>query len=316
MKRLVSLLASAMIFSAHAAAPMSTTTDSGVYRMQLGDFQVSALSDGTVTLPIDKLLTDVAPAVLDSALQHDNLKPMMEISINAYLVNTGGKLVLIDTGAGDSFKPPVVARAGRLQERLRNAGYTPEQVDAVLLTHIHGDHSGGLSLNGKALFPNAQVYVDQRDAAFWLDQRNRATAAAGQQHGFDEAQAMLGPYVKAGRLKTFDGATEIVPGVRARPAYGHTPGHSLYEVESHGQKLLLIGDLLHAASVQLPHPDVTIKFDVDSSQARVQRRSALADAAREGYWIGAAHISYPGLGHIQADGKDSYRWVPANYSGW
>jgi hypothetical protein len=120
MKRLVSLLASAMIFSAHAAAPMSTTTDSGVYRMQLGDFQVSALSDGTVTLPIDKLLTDVASAVLHNALQHDNLKPMMEISINAYLVNTGGKLVLIDTGAGDSS-----AARGRVPDGCRNACAMP-----------------------------------------------------------------------------------------------------------------------------------------------------------------------------------------------
>lgn len=314
--RLAAALAGALIFSAHAAAPMSATTDSGVYRMQLGAFQVSVLSDGTATLPIGKLLTHVEPSTVSAALQREHLGPMLETSINAFLINTGGKLVLIDTGAGDYFQPPAVAHAGRLQERLKNAGYTADQVDMVLLTHIHGDHSGGLSRDGKALFPNAVVYVDRRDAAFWLDRKNQATSAAGQRRGFDDAAAMLEPYVMAGRLKTFDGATEILPGVHARPAYGHTPGHSYYEVESGGQKLLLVGDMLHAAAVQLPNPDTTVVFDVDADQARAQRKSALANAARQGYWIGAAHVSYPGLGHVQAAGQGGYHWQPANYSGW
>ena len=301
---------------AHAEAPMSTVSAAGVYRMQLGEFQVSTLSDGTVTIPIDKLLTNIEPAVLAESLRQANLQPMMETSINTFLINTGSKLILVDTGAGEVFKANLLAKAGRLQQSLVNAGYKPEQVDMVLLTHIHGDHSGGLSLYDQRLFPNADVYVDEHDASFWLDRSNEAKAAPGQRHGFAEAEAMLAPYAKAGRLKTFNGATQIVPGVRSRPAYGHTPGHSYYEVESGGQKLLLTGDMIHAAAAQMPHPETTIVFDVDADKARSQRTSFLSEAVKQGYWVGAAHISFPGLGHIHNAGKAAYRWEPANYGAW
>ncbi|MBK1890489.1 MBL fold metallo-hydrolase [Undibacterium sp. 14-3-2] len=302
--------------SAYAEAPKSTTAASGVYRMQLGEFEVSTLSDGTVTIPIDKLLTNIKPAVLAESLKQADLAPMMETSINTFLINTGSKLILVDTGAGDSFKAPIVAKAGRLQQSLKNAGYKAEQVDIVLLTHIHGDHSGGLSLDGQRLFPNADIYVDEHDAKFWLDRSNEANAAPGQRHGFAEAEAMLGPYVKAGRLKTFNGAAQITTGVRSRPAYGHTPGHSYYEVESGGQKLLLIGDMIHATATQMAHPETTIVFDVDAMKAREQRTAFLPEVVKQGYWIGTAHISFPGLGHIHHAGKGAYRWQPANYSAW
>lgn len=300
--------------AAEAAAPLPQKPAPGVYRLQLGAIEVTALSDGTVTIPLDQLLTDVTPAALKASLEAAHLAPMAETSINAYLVNTGRHLVLVDTGAGELFKA-MGAPAGRLLASLRNAGYAPEQVDAVLLTHIHGDHSGGLSVDGKALFPNATIHVDRRDAEFWLNPANRAKAAPGQRHGFDEARAMLGPYQAAGRIRTFDGAGELLPGISAVPARGHTPGHSFYAVQSEGRKLLLVGDLIHAAAVQLPLPATTIRFDVDSPAAARTRKAALEEMAKQGYMVGAAHLSYPGLGYVRRDGK-GYRWAPVNYSAW
>lgn len=317
-KPLAGLLAALSLSQAAlAAAPFDQAPAPGIYRMMLGQFQVTALSDGTVTIPLDKLLTEIRPTTLAASLQASHLPPMAETSINAFLINTGTQLVLVDTGAGDLFGLPMGAQAGRLQRSLRNAGYAPGQIDAVLLTHIHADHSGGLSHDGQRLFPNAQVFVDQHDAGFWLNRANQAGAAEGQRHGFDEAKAMLAPYVAAGKLKPFKGGDEIVPGIRAVPAYGHTPGHSYYAVESGGQKLLLLGDMLHAGAVQFPHPGTTIRFDVDAAGAKAQRGREMADAAKNGYWVGAAHLSFPGIGHIVKQGSgEGYRWLPANYSAW
>ena len=125
--------------------------------------------------------------------------------------------------------------------------------------------------------------------------------------------ASLNPYIAAGKFKTFDGATELVPGVRAMAAHGHTPGHTTYAVESKGDKLVLWGDLMHVAAVQFPEPAVTIQFDTDSKAAAMQRKLAYADAAKNGYWVGAAHIAFPGLGHLRAEGS-GYVWIPANYT--
>ncbi len=124
-----------------------------------------------------------------------------------------------------------------------------------------------------------------------------------------------GPYVAAGKLKTFEGNTELVPGIRAVSTYGHTPGHTIYAVESKGQKLMLLGDLMHVAAVQFEDPSVTIKFDSDSKAAAKQRKLAFADAAKNGYLVGATHIAFPGLGNVRvASNGKGYAFVPLNYS--
>jgi len=178
---------------------------------------------------------------------------------------------------------------------------------------MHPDHVGGLATDGKPNFPNAIVRADKHDADYWLSAETLAKADEGSKGFIQGAQAMLGPYVQAGKFKPFEGDTELVPGVRAHAAYGHTPGHTVYVVESNGQKLVLWGDLIHVAALQFPDPSITIKFDSDSKAAMAQRKKAFADASKNGYWVGAAHLPFPGLGHLVAEGK-GYRFIPANYS--
>lgn len=294
---------------AQAAAPQVKTQAPGYYRMMLGDFEVTALNDGTIDLPIDQLMDKAKPGTVVKALAKSYLKPPVETSINGYLINTGTKLVLIDTGANGVFGPTT----GRLLANLKAAGYQPEQVDEVYITHLHPDHVAGVTKDGQALFPNAVVRMDQHDADYWLNPENAAKAPAGHKDFFAAAVAALKPYKDAGRLKPFSGETELVPGVRTHAAYGHTPGHTVYMVESQGQKLAVWGDLMHVAAVQFPDPTVTISFDTDSKQAMPQRQKAYADAAQNGYWVAVAHVSFPGIGHVAKDGK-GYRWVPVNYS--
>ncbi len=292
-----------------AAGPVLKTQAPGYYRMTLGAFEVTALSDGTVDLHVAKLLTNTTPQRVAHALSRSYLKDPVETSVNAFLINTGSKLVLVDAGSGTLFGPTL----GKLGANLRAAGYQPEQIDEIYITHMHADHVGGLSADGKALFPKAIVRADQREADYWLSQKNLDAAPAEAKDFFRGAMASMQPYVESGRFQPFDGDTELAPGIRAVAARGHTPGHAVYVVESEGRKLVLWGDLMHVAAVQFPDPSVTIQFDVDSKAAAVQRRKAFAAAARQGLWVGASHLSFPGLGHLRPDGK-GYDWIPANYA--
>ena len=293
-----------------AAAPMVKIQASGYYRMMLGQFEITALSDGAGPLPVDKLLTNTTPAQVGSLLARSYLKAPVETSINAFLINTGSKLLLVDTGAGKLFGPDA---AGRLVANLRKAGYQPEDVDAVLLTHIHVDHSGGLTVDGKAVFPNAVIHVDRHDLDFWMDPANAPKVAEPERPSFAQAAASFAPYIAAGKVKAHSGNTQLFPGVRSIETPGHTPGHSFYVVESDGQQLQFWGDLIHAADVQFAAPAVTIRFDVDAPAAAQQRQKAFADATRRGYWVAAAHVSFPGIGHVRRDGA-AFAWVPVNYS--
>jgi len=299
----------ALIGTAHAGAPQVKTQAPGYYRMMVGDIEITALSDGTVALPMDKILMHTTPAKVGKALAAQGIALPAETSVNGYLVNTGTKLVLVDTGAAGLFGPTL----GKLAANLKAAGYEPAQVDEIYITHMHPDHVGGLMNGEQIVFPNATVRADQKDVDFWFSKTNFAAAPDSAKGFFQGAMASLNPYMAAGKFKPFDGDTELVPGVRAHASHGHTAGHSTYVIESKGQKLVLWGDLMHVGAVQFADPSITIQFDTDQKAAALQRKAAFADAAKHGYLIAAAHLSFPGIGHVQAQGK-GYQFTPVNYS--
>jgi glyoxylase-like metal-dependent hydrolase (beta-lactamase superfamily II) len=237
-------LASTFMIGAHvfAAAPQVRTQAPGFYRMMLGDFEVTALLDGTHPFPDAAVLTkqesggrsersklfDGNPGEANALLAASDLTALTEGSINAFLINTGTKLVLIDSGAGTLYG----ACCGHLIENLRAAGYRPEQVDDVLLTHLHADHVGGIAPGGEMAFPNAVIRASKLDAEYWLNDANEEAAPEFLRPMFEGDKASLKPYIAAGRFVPFDGGPELVPGIRAITAPGHTPGHTFYMVES------------------------------------------------------------------------------------
>jgi glyoxylase-like metal-dependent hydrolase (beta-lactamase superfamily II) len=295
--------------SAEAGAPQLKAQAPGYYRLMLGEFEVTALSDGTFPMDAGKILSNVTPKELDAGLAKSFLKNPVETSVNGFLINTGSKLVLVDTGAGVLFGPTL----GKLLANLKASGYRPEQVDEIYITHMHGDHVGGLSADGKPVFTNAVVRSSQQEADYWLNKAHMDAAPKDSKDGYQAAMSMLNPYVSAGKFKPFNGDTELVPGIRAVASPGHTVGHTIYVVESKGQKLVLWGDLMHVAAVQFPNPAVTIHFDTDSVMAAAQRKKVFADAAEYGNWVGGAHLSFPGIGHLRTAGS-GYSYVPVNYS--
>lgn len=295
---------------AQADAPLQKNQVPGYYRQQLGAFEVTALNDGLIQLDT-KLLHNASPKELKHQLD-EHLRPNpVPTSVNAYLVNTGSKLILVDTGAATLFGPGL----GQLVGNLKAAGYTPEQVDAVLITHFHGDHVGGLaSGEGKQVFPNATVYAAKAEADFWLSPEQTAKAPEAMQGFFKMAQVSLKPYVEANRLKTFTGDVELVPGVKAVATPTHTPGHTSYLFESQGQSMLVLGDLIHFSTVQFALPGVSIDFDGDQKHAIATRKKIFAWVAKDKLLVAGAHLPFPGLGNIRADGKNSFAWIPVDFT--
>ncbi|WP_457424329.1 MBL fold metallo-hydrolase [Roseateles sp. P5_E7] len=292
---------------AEAAAPQQKTQAPGWYRLMLGSFEVTSLSDGTVGLPVDQLLHAPAGRVAEGLKQHFQQAPL-ETSVNAWLINTGSRLVLVDAGAGTLFGPTL----GKLVAQIRAAGYQPEQVDDILITHMHPDHVGGLAAGGERAFPNATVHGSKADADYWLSQA-KADAAPKERKGFFQgAMASLTPYVQAGRFQPFERDGEILPGISALAAPGHTAGHAVYAVESQGQRLVLVGDLIHVASVQLASPEVTIAFDSDEPQAARSRARVFAELARDGSLVAVSHFNFPGIGRLRQEGK-GWQWLPLDY---
>ncbi len=294
--------------AARAEAPQQKVQAPGWYRFMVGSVEVTALNDGTVDLPVDKLL-HAPKGVVAAGLKKHHLGAPLETSVNAFLINTGSRLMLVDAGAGVLFGPTL----GKLAAQIRSAGYQPEQVDDIVITHMHPDHVGGLASQGQAVFSKATIHADKADADFWLSPASMEAAPADKKGFFQGAVASLKPYVDAGKLQTFSQDGELVPGLRAMATHGHTPGHAVYVVESGGQRLVLIGDLIHVASVQLASPQVTIGFDSDEPKARAQRLKLFKQLAQDGSLVAAAHFPFPAVGRLRAVGQ-GYAWDLLNYS--
>lgn len=308
---------SGFISSPHAqtAAPKLGKSQAGFYRMKVGDFEVTALSDGTLSLPIFDLLTNVQPGEIQKRLSEGFVKAPLDISVNAYLIKPPGntnKLILVDAGNGAIEDRPTL---NKLITNLKTIGYEPKQITDILITHIHTDHTGGLMDGTRIIFPNAVVHADKREIDFWLNPANQDKSKGNREQIvrlFREAALKVKPYFDAGKVKTFDGDAQLFSGIRSVATPGHTPGHSFYALESNGEKIVFWGDVMHVAEVQFPNPAVTIRFDSDSVAATAQRKKAFADAAKNGYWVAPSHVSFPGIGHLRAEGG-GYRWIPISY---
>lgn len=282
----------------------------GYYRMSLGDFEVTALYDGFINLD-SGLLKGMSDEDIQTLLARMFISSTdgIQTAVNGYLVNTGSQLILVDTGAAACFGPTL----GHIEHNLDAAGYAPEDVDTVLLTHLHPDHSCGLAdADGNAAFPNAEVLVPQAEAGFWLNKEVAAKAPKDSQPFFTMSQASVAPYQADNRFRTFQIGENIGPGVEVVSTPGHTPGHVSYLFSSGDESLLVWGDIVHNYAVQFPHPEVSIEFDVDSAQAIVTRKKILADAALDKLWVGGAHLPFPGLGLVRAE-NPGYAWVPVEY---
>ena len=296
--------------TALAAAPQHKDQAPGYFRVKVGALEVTALFDGAGAFQTDWLKGK--PEELEKIGDALKVDPhFLDGNENAFLVNTGTKLILVDAGAGSWFGEGAFGRMGK---SLREAGYLPSQVDLVLVTHLHSDHVGGLtSKGGERLFPNATVYVAKSESDFWLSKENAARAPAEAKPFFDAARAISAPYVKAGRWHTFEATDKIADGLTIVPLSGHTPGHSGFQFESAGQKIFFWGDTVHNLDAQLPFPEVTAVFDLDAEAAAASRAKELDAIAGTGLLIAGPHNTFPGLGRVSRV-KGTYRWAPVSYS--
>ncbi len=313
-----SRLVTALLLAVCAPPVLATTAHvprqqvPGVYHQQIGQLQVTALFDGTVALG-RQALTGIDAGAVTRLLDHRYVPEDgkgLQTAVNAYLVQRGDHLTLVDTGTAQCFGPGL----GQVLGNLRAAGYAPEQVDDVLLTHAHPDHMCGLlDAQGKAAFANATVWLSAADAAYWLDPASEAGAPQMLRFAFKLARDAAAPYQAAGRLHRFGPGDALPAGIAALDSHGHTPGHVSWRIEAgNGQQLLLWGDVVHFHAVQFARPDAAYEADSDRAAAVASRRRMLAIAAHNGWWVAGAHLPFPGLGHVRRE-ADAFAWVPAEF---
>ena len=273
------------------SAPSPQATAEGVTTFRVGALQAWSIQDATAERPNDGTTFAIGedPAAVRAVLASAGA-PMetLQLTVNVLLVRTGDRLVAIDSGSGTAFGSP-----GRFPERLAAAGLRAEDITDVVISHSHGDHVGGLVKDGRLAFPNARIHMAADEWAFLQGQANQAALVAA-----------IRPRVSA----IAPGAT-VAPGIRAVAIEGHTPGHIGVEVESGGQRLLAVGDMVHHYVLSVRKPEWTVRFDREADRAEASRRRVLTSAAADRRLLFVPHFPAPGLGTVRVEG-DGFAWVP------
>ncbi len=260
----------------------------------VGDFTITAVTDGYLHASFDSL-ANIDPADASRMQENAGIADHTSIHINCYLVRGGGRTVLIDAGAG-GFKQ----WGGRLKTNLLLAAIHPSEIDAILLTHAHPDHVGGLmAASGAVVFPNAELVAHHREVAFWQDDGNLSRAPERARGNFLAARQAFDGY--RAMLRTFEGG-EVLPGITAMPLPGHTAGHTGYRLDSGDKSLLVWGDIVHFPQIQVPRPEVSIAFDQDAHLAADTRARLLDLVASDRLRIAGMHLDDLGFARIKRTG--------------
>ena len=289
MKKLILLGALMGLITALALAD----ENDGIFSFQVGQFEVYLLveseREGNASILVGADESILRRFVPPQGFKH---------TANAILVKAPKQNILIDTGTG---------AGGVIIDKIKKLGVEPDKVNAVLLTHLHGDHFGSLQKDGKAAFPKAKIYLSARELEYFTQTNpNQGAIAALAPYGknvitFESGD--LAALAAGKKLKT------VLSGITPIAAYGHTPGHTIFLIEDSKEKFLVIADLLHVALVQFPVPEISATYDVDQKMAASTRRQVLDYAAKNKIPVGGMHIVYPGIGDVSADGE-GFKFTP------
>jgi glyoxylase-like metal-dependent hydrolase (beta-lactamase superfamily II) len=276
----------------------------GVYHRRVGDIVVTAISDGSLDGTLD-VLRNITQEGARQILA-ESFRPARRTAVNAFLVYSAGRLALIETGSGNYLQPT----AGKVMANIKAAGVDPADIEAVLLTHMHPDHSAGLTdmATGRRNFPNAELVVHENEPRHWYDDAKMAGATErARKLYFQCAREQTEPY--RDRMRLFREG-EIFPGVTAIPRHGHTPGHTTFMISSGKEQLLVWGDTVHVPEVQTARPEVCMEFDTDADAAAASRRAVFDMVATERLLVTGMHLHFPGFAHLARRGS-GYQLVPA-----
>jgi glyoxylase-like metal-dependent hydrolase (beta-lactamase superfamily II) len=309
-----SLVAGTMLATAATALPRRATANApaagkqaaSIYRYKLGDFEMTAIHDGVWIRPIDEKFVrnvpfeEVQKVLTDAFLPKDKLP----IPFTTLLVNTGSKLVLLDTGTGGQLAPT----AGTMTANLVAAGIDPKSIDVIVISHFHPDHINGIKTKDNELvFPNAEILVPAPEWAFWMDDGKMSTAPEGLQGNFRNVRRVFGNIAKD--VRQFEPGREVAPGITSIAAYGHTPGHVAFAVASGNQSMLVLSDTTNHPWLFARNPEWQAIFDMDGNMAVDTRKKLLDRASADRMLVQGYHFPFPASGYIGRDGK-GYNFVP------
>ena len=274
----------------------------GVYKRRIGDAMVTVVNDGFLDIPFE-ILRGATPDELRAGMEAAFRPGPPRLTVNAFLIEMGGRRILVDTGGGTT----TVYSMGLLRGKLAVLGLEPEDIDTVLLSHIHPDHSNGLLDDaGRAVFGRAELVIHEDDVTFWSDPKLRDGSVPAATPYLDSAGNLLAAYKD--QIRTASGG-EVVPGLTMLPLPGHTPGHSGYQLDSAGETLVIWGDTVHVPELQIPRPIVTSEFDVSEPLAAKNRRKIFDHVADNRLLVAGMHLHMPAFAHLVRD-TDGFRLVP------
>src|SRR5438552_3171397 len=301
---------------ARAAAPPVGKQAPGFYRYKVGEYEITVVTDGARSFPLpDTFVNNAKKDEVNAALEAAHLpKDTVTLVFNPIVINTGSKLIAIDTGYGAAEAEKSNSTHGQYQQNLAAAGIDAKAIDTVIISHYHQDHVDGLlTADGKLSFPNAEILVPAPEHKFWMDDGEMSRASPGRMEGLfkNNRRVFSGEVLK--RLNRYEWDKEVAPGITSVSTPGHTVGHTSYVIASGSARLFLFSDVTNRPELFARNPSWHAFFDQIPDMAEATRRKVLDMLVADKMLVQTFHAPFPAFGHMEKDGQ-GYRFAQAPWS--